>query len=469
MKVTVDEVARRLEKAGLACGGQRVLVGVSGGLDSVVLLDLLVEAGALFGIQLEVAHFDHGLRGNESTQDAQFVRELAATRGLPFHCGVLDAGETSAAKSESTEMRSRRLRHRFFADKALERDIRTIALGHHLDDQLETVFLRLFRGEGSSLGGMQAMGSSPANPDVRLFRPLLGLKRNEIAEWAARRGLVFREDQSNQNESFTRNRIRRQLIPLIRKEFGSHVLDGILRSSDISGATADWADREARKWLEKESGLDFGALPVALQRSVIRMQLLELKIETTFRRIEWLRRNVGQTLSTGQERALFRTENGRVQVAPRLPDLGMDISSCQVELTDEIQALDWGGVALGLRRVVGGQDFVEPPLDRIPGLERFDAEAVGQYVTLRHWRAGDRFQPIGMESPVKLQDLFVSAKIPAAQRRRLIIAEAEGRGIFWVEGLRIAEGFKLQSTSVRYLEWRWERRDAFLAAAHSTC
>lgn len=465
----VAKVSQQLEVAGLARIGQRLLVSVSGGLDSVVLLDLLAEAGGAFGIPLEVAHFDHGFRGSASTEDAKFVRELTAARGLPFHLGVLGAKETPEPQSESTEMRGRRWRHKFFAEKAQELGIQTVALGHHLDDQLETVFLRLFRGEGSSISGMQTIAPSPASSGVRLFRPLLGLKRTELAEWAVQRGLVFREDQSNQDESFTRNRIRRKLMPLILREFGESAMDGIFRASEISSAIVDWADLEGRKWLKNESTSDFDGLPLALQRSVIRIQLLALKIETTFPRIEWLRLNVGQTLSTGRDSRIQRTVEGRVLVTPSPPELVMDASSFRFEVIDGMQARNWGGVSIDLQRVGCDQGSGMPPLGRIPGLERFDAEAVGEFVTLRHWRAGDRFQPIGMKSPVKLQDLFGSAKIPAVRRRQLVVAESDERGIFWVEGLRIAVGFKLQSTSVRYLEWRWKRRDAFLAAATRTC
>jgi tRNA(Ile)-lysidine synthetase-like protein len=127
--------------------------------------------------------------------------------------------------------------------------------------------------------------------------------------------------------------------------------------------------------------------------------------------------------------------------------------------------LQWSGVTIDFRRKPLRRGNTGLSVRGTKNRERFDADAIGDVVTLRHWRAGDRFQPIGMKSPVKLQDLFVSAKIPATQRRRLVVAEADGRGIFWVEGLRIAEAFKLQSTSARYLEWRWKRPDAFLAAA----
>lgn len=469
MNPLVAEVASQLKTAGLAVMGQRILVGVSGGLDSIVLLDLLTLAGAASGIQLEVAHFNHGFRGSSSTADAEFVRVAALDRKLPFHLGTLAIEETDEFKSESVEMIGRRHRHKFLAARAQELGIRTIALGHHAGDQVETVFMRLFRGEGSSLGGMQLIGHSPASPRVRLFRPMLGLKREQLAAWALHRGIAFREDESNQDESFTRNRIRRKLLPLIIREFGSDALDGILRASGISGAMTDWADMEARKWLKGFSKPDFEELPIALQRGVIRIQLLDLKVETTFPRIEWLRLNAGEILSIGPETRIRRSADGLVESAPLPEELVMDTSSLRLAVVDGGQSQVFGGVSIDLRLVGAGGDGGGPPLGRTPGIERFDADAVGKFVTLRHWRAGDRFQPIGMKSPVKLQDLFVSAKIPATRRRQLVVAEADGRGIFWVEGMRIAEGFKLQSTSVRYLEWRWERRDAFLAAAHSTC
>ncbi len=469
MSSLVAEVAQKLKVAGLAVMGQRVLVGVSGGLDSIVLLDLLSEAGFTNGIQLEVAHFNHGFRGSASTADAEFVRAAALDRKLPFHLGTLSIEETGELESESMEMAGRRYRHKFLAERAQELGIQTIALGHHAGDQVETVFLRLFRGEGSSLGGMKLMGPSPASSRVRLFRPMLGLKREQLAAWALHRGLAFREDLSNQDESFIRNRIRRSLLPLIIREFGIDALDGILRASGISGAMADWTEMEARKWLKGSFRPAFEELPIALQRGVIRIQLLDLKVETTFPRIEWLRLNAGEILSIGPETRIRRTAGGLVQSAPIPKKMVMDTSSLRLALVDGGQSQIFGGVSIDLRLVGAAGDGGRPSLGRTPGIEQFDADAVGEFVTLRHWRAGDRFQPIGMKSSVKLQDLFVSAKIPATQRRQLVVAEADGRGIFWVEGLRIAEGFKLQSPSVRYLEWRWERRDAFLAAAHSTC
>ncbi len=467
MKSLVDEVGRILGEVVLIGSGERILLGVSGGLDSVVLLDLMLRLDPMIRLRIEVAHFNHGFRGRASDEDEEFVRELADAKGLSFHLGKLHPDDSK--RPESLEMKARRCRHKFLADKASEIGAQHVALGHHADDQVETIFLRLFRGEGSSLGGIQFVAPSPANPRVRIIRPLLGLRRKELSDWAKEKALDFREDQTNHDETILRNRIRRKLVPIVVKEFGAGAFDGILRTAEISGAIADWAEAEARDWLSEHARGCFDSLPVPLQRSVVRAQVMDLKIDATFPRIVWLRKNAEGFLSLGLDVRIKRNLSGFVEVSKSPEPLAMNMSSLRFDLLDGPQSRDWAGVSIRLRRGSFKSGKERIPSRRAGGFERFDADAIGDLVTLRHWRAGDRFQPIGMKSPVKLQDLFVDAKIPAAHRRRLVVAEAEGRGIFWVEGLRIAEGFKLQSTSVRYLEWRWERGDAFLAAEHRTC
>ncbi len=461
MQSPADEVRHVLTDTRLLTPTSRVLVGVSGGLDSVVLLNLMLEWAATGGATVEVAHFNHGLRGKESDKDERFVRELARVHRVSCHVGKMRDREGAAG--ESLEMTARRERHRFLAGTALANGFHHVVLGHHADDQLETVFLRLFRGEGASLGGMGFSSPSPANARVTIIRPLLGLRRHVLEEWARARRIKFREDASNRDEAFLRNRIRRKLIPLIGREFKEPALAGILRAAAVCGAESAWAEAEARAWLKNPSRSLFSGLPVALQRRLIRAQLIDLDIEATYPRIEWLRENVGKLLSVAPDAGIRRSAAGLIERSrpARLP--AHNPAELALELTDRPATVNWAGISIDHRRAALRKS--SSPLGKTLGRERFDADAVGDFVTLRHWRPGDRFRPIGMQSPVKLQDLLVSAKIPAAQRRQLVVAEADGRGIFWVEGLRIAEGFKLQSTSARYLEWRWKRPDAFLAAA----
>ena len=238
MKSLVDEVGRILGEVVLIGSGERILLGVSGGLDSVVLLDLMLRLDPMIRLRIEVAHFNHGFRGRASDEDEEFVRELADAKGLSFHLGNLHPDDSK--RSESLEMKARRCRHKFLADKAFEIGAQHVALGHHADDQVETIFLRLFRGEGSSLGGIQVVAPSPANPRVRIIRPLLGLRRKELSDWAKEKALDFREDQTNHDETILRNRIRRKLVPIVVKEFGAGAFDGILRTAEISGSSSSW-------------------------------------------------------------------------------------------------------------------------------------------------------------------------------------------------------------------------------------
>lgn len=467
MIVLKDEVLRVVTQALHGDGNRTVLVGVSGGLDSVVLLHLMTSFAPSLGVNVEVAHFNHGLRGAESDADETFVRRLAKRWGLAVHLGrmVVDG----ASPGESVEMAARRLRHKFLSEKAIERGIGHVVLGHHADDQLETIFLRLFRGEGSSFGGIRAVAPSPADRRITLIRPLLRIRRDKLEAWAKEHSLNFRTDSSNADEKHLRNRVRHRLIPLIMRQFGPSALDGVLRSTEVTGVEGDWIESQAQEWLKNPQSRPFAVLPTALQRRIIRAQLIDLDVETSFPRIEWLRENCGRSLSVGASLSLTLESSGILRRAEEAVSLRMNPDEKQVRVTGSPRELDWSGVTIQLRRKLVPKDRRRLKVGQEPGRECFDADAIGGLITIRHWRSGDRFQPIGMKSAAKLQDLFVSAKIPAKARRQLVVAEAAGKGIFWVEGLRIAEGFKLQSTSVRYLEWRWNRRDAFLAAVAGTC
>jgi tRNA(Ile)-lysidine synthase len=190
-----------------------VLVAVSGGLDSMVLLHLLAGLAPDHGWRLAVAHFNHRLRGRSSDADERLVRKAADTLGLPFISDAADVRKYASAHKLSIEMAARQLRHGFLARVARKRGIRTIALAHHADDQVELFFLRLLRGAGGEgLAGMKWKNPSPRHPGIQLVRPLLDCTKSELAAWARRERIPFREDASNASLKFQRNRIRHELL-----------------------------------------------------------------------------------------------------------------------------------------------------------------------------------------------------------------------------------------------------------------
>jgi tRNA(Ile)-lysidine synthase len=518
---------------------QRILVAVSGGVDSMVLLYVLHELARKHKWRVTVAHFNHRLRGRSSEADERLVRRTAERLKLPVVVGAADVREMARAQRLSLEMAARKLRHDFLARTARRRHIPTVALAHHADDQLELFFLRLLRGSGGEgLAGMKWRNSSPSDAAVQLVRPLLDQPKTVFCDYAAEQRIRYREDASNALLDFQRNRIRHELLPLLRKNYQPALDRTIARAMDLVGAEAEFAAGAAEEWLRwlgspkaevrkpkeggrtkteevraslrrllrgeegGQEGLLFDDLPLAVQRRCVQMQLLRLGIEPDYELVEQLRvaaeRSVSLGLKTPESRARTCVGRGidRVFLSLSLSPLGGErVPSLAGEQKargrDETAVLGyavrdrWGRVRL---QAAALEEFSfssaevhlegragETEFDRVriwwrvdsrkgvaqtrTGVrqESFDADRVGSLVRLRHWQPGDRFQPIGMACSVKLQDFLTNQKVPRDRRRQLLVAATAEGEVFWVEGTRISERFKLTRQTIRRLQWRWER------------
>lgn len=475
--------------------GQAVLVAVSGGLDSMVLLYALRQLADRHAWQLTVAHFNHRLRGRSSDADERLVRRTAAALKLPFIAGRADVKPFARKAKLSVEMAARKLRHEFLARTAKERNIRVVAVAHHADDQVELFFLRLLRGAGGEgLAGMKRSSPSPVNPKIVLVRPLLDAAKEELRQFASENKTRFREDATNVSTDFLRNRIRNELLPLLRNRYQPALNRAVLRLIDIIGAESEFAGEAARRWLGsggekkyaheypgggrysrravKRAGMrggqrtarpalpaksgevrSFKDLPVALGRKILQRQLIELGVPATFELIEQLRAMPERRVSIGAGLVLVRGAAGRLALEAKSSDL-FKSDRLAVRLSARAGEVIFDGTRLNWQfKDAKGVH----PFRRREGCEYFDADRVGDRIILRHWQSGDRFQPIGMKSAVKLQDLFTNAKIPRSRRRQLIVAMARSGEIFWVEGLRISENFKLTLRSRRCLVWNWRQ------------
>jgi tRNA(Ile)-lysidine synthase len=500
----VSSLRKRVESAvtshHLFGPGQKILVAVSGGLDSMVLLDVLHRLSVKPRWGLTVAHFNHRLRGRGSDADERLVRTTARKFGLPFVSGSAKVKSFARVGRISLEMAGRKLRHEFLSRAAERLGIRTIALAHHADDQLELFFLRLLRGSGGEgLSGMRWRNRSPANPAIDLVRPLLDTTKRELREYAAATDVAFREDASNACLDIARNRVRRELLPLLRKRYQPAIDKTVLRAINLVAAESEYVTMAAREWLARLSkgagqAQSFDDLPVALQRRSLQLQLLELGVAPEFELIEKLRCGAGVPVTLQQEERPEADGQSGVSRRKGIPRLRQ---GPKVRRSDFLDALDErmasfralrdergivslrkasklefqpGSLDLHLAEGKGEVTFdgvkflwsvtTEKPTRpaRTPGrAEMFDADKVGPKVVLRHWRPGDRFQPIGMGKSIKLQDFFTNEKIPRARRHELIIAETVQGEVFWVEDLRIAERFKLTGRTIRRLKWQWKR------------
>src|SRR5688572_5696907 len=238
-----SEVERRIVEHRLLEAGERVLMGVSGGVDSVVLAEVL----RIGKFELVVGHFNHCLRGAESDGDEEFVRELARRWKVEFVAGRGDVRKFAEEHGVSIEMAARELRHGFLQETAGRMGMGKIALGHHADDQVETFWMRLLRGDvGPGLAGMRWKRS--AGKGIWMVRPLLGVSKATLMEYARKEGIKHREDSSNASVEILRNRLRLELMVRL-KAFQPKLREVTLRTAEVLRAEKDFLEGEARKWL----------------------------------------------------------------------------------------------------------------------------------------------------------------------------------------------------------------------------
>lgn len=437
--------------------GERLVVAVSGGVDSMVLLHLLKESAPRLGWMLSVAHFNHQLRGRASDADERLVRATARRLRLAFDVGHRDVRQHAKRTGVSLEMAARQLRHAFLARCAKRRQASVIALAQHGDDQVELFLLRLMRGAGGSgLSGMKRLGASPVAKQLTLFRPLLDVSKAQLLEFARKNQIKFREDASNALPEFDRNWVRLQLLPQMQSRYPGAART-MRRSMQLVQADAEFIGTIAREWLTGARKVEFTALHEAVQRRVVHEQLIALGAEPDFESVEWLRSNLRLPLTLDPAFVVVLQASGRLERS--LSEYG-DFSGKTLSFRVPIGTgrargeLVFAGVVLKWRVFRRVKRLF--PLGR-PGVEWFDAERIGPEIRLGHWQAGDRFQPIGMQAPTKLQDWFTNRKVAAMRRRQLMLAKTEQGTIFWVEGERIGEAAKIGSDTQWVLEWSWKR------------
>ncbi len=444
--------------------GQAILIAVSGGLDSMVLLHILHRLSPRNRWRLSVAHLNHRLRGRTSDADERLVRSTCKKLKLPIFVQRMDVRRLGKEQKLSVEMAARKARHAFLAGVAVRKRIPTIALAHHADDQVELFFIRLLRGAGGEgLAGMKRRSPSPVAREIEIIRPFLAEPKSALQKYALENKIPFREDATNAMPDFLRNRIRIELLPLLRRGYQPALSRNVLRLMEIIGAESELTGQMAEEWLSsarrkrKKPHDPFSQLPLAVQRRCLQLQLLAQNVSPTFDLVEKLRLKplepVSVESSDSGSKSILRDFDGFLHLQYFTP-IQFNAKSRQVTLTEAAGQATFNGVSIGWR-LQARPGLPLPP--RKSGTEYFDADRVGLGIVLRHWRKGDRFQPIGMPTAVKLQDLFVNQKVPRALRHNLLVAETAKGGIFWVEGMRISERFQLTKSTKRRLQWRWHR------------
>jgi tRNA(Ile)-lysidine synthase len=443
--------------------GDRVGVAVSGGADSVALLRLMLELQDELGIVLSVVHLNHQLRGAESNEDESFVCKLAAAHDLEFVCESHDVHDHAQHKKLSLETAAREVRYDFFR-RVLDSQLNRVVTAHTLEDQAETLLLKLARGAGTrGLAGiypklaisnrpsviMNNEQERPRHDGVSIVRPLLGTERSQLRKYLAEIGQGWREDATNQDLRHMRNRIRHQVLPVLAKVVNPSLCNVLSETAEIARAEEEyWAAEVLRvlpqiwRWHERGGTINSSALyhlPLALQRRVLRAAAESLRLSLEFRHVDeildlgsegncaalpeaWLaelRGGVIEFSRSSMEIAGYEYElpvPGKVNI----PEIGIEIEAllCSGEQKNQKYA----------------------PEHLVP------ATFVQRRLVIRNWRAGERFWPAHTREPKKIKELLQDKHV-TGERKRLWPVVASGEEIIWLRGFGVRRDFQASGGS----------------------
>ena len=430
----LDRVLTAISRYNMLASGDRVAVAVSGGPDSVCLFHVLLELSPALGVTVSaVAHLNHKLRGEASDRDEEFVAEMAARAGVPFRHDRVDVSQAGG----NLEQAARRARQAFFARLIKDGVANRVATGHTSDDQAETVLFRLLRGSG--LAGLS--GILPVTREG-IVRPLLEVTKADVTEFLRARGLGWREDATNQDARFARNRIRHELLPQLAREWNPRVSESFAHLADLAREEEEWWQGEISRLanemlIQVQGGIEIdatrlAALPKAVARRLVRKactakqsfspafdqieRILELaahpkgsgKLElpglVVIRSFDWLR-------FTPPSRGL-RPEPIHPKVPGRYPWPGGDAQVC-------FEIVEGSRAPTGCASLKLSEGRLPAPLE------------------LRSWSVGDHYRPAGHSRDQKIKELFQEARIPSWRRQFWPIV-ASGSKILWVRGFGAA-------------------------------
>lgn len=475
-----EDVCRQLERRVMSFarsnelisrGDRNLVVGVSGGPDSVCLLHVLNRIKEKLGISLHSAHLDHGLRGRESDADRAYVVELCERLGVPATVEKADLSY-SRRRHSPLEETAREARYSFFVRTAATIGCETVAVGHTADDHVETVLLHLLRGAGTrGLSGLAPAVSwrrEGKEAGLRVIRPLLEISRAETVAYCQALELRPRQDASNQSLDLLRNRVRLELLPQLRR-YNPAVNSALARTARIARDEVEaldiWASEVWPQIARAEKGaltLDrrrISACPAGLQRHLLLKAMAEVlgdrrDIESSH--IETLMGSLalpaGSTLNLLDGLTAHVTHEHVVLGA--LPPSPFPAMGCEYELTVPGETLvpGWSIVAEVMDR-----DEIQPlalPADGDSAI--FDFAVTGPKLTLRSRRDGDRFRPLGMDHDKKIQDFMVDSHIPRHWRDTLPLV-CSPHQVIWVAGFRISDLARVTEDTSRALLLRFRR------------
>lgn len=457
--IMIKKIGHTIRKYHLLQKGDTVVVALSGGADSCALLWCLVRLSDEYGLKLVAAHFNHGLRQEQSDGDEVFCRSLAQKFGVDFLTQkMLDP---SIPKGVSPEDYFRRERYRFLDRVAADCKANKIALGHHMQDQAETVLLNILRGSG--LDGLK--GFLPMR-DAKYIRPLIGVTRQDIIVTLNEAGIDFREDSTNSSYAYLRNRLRGELIPLLQTKYNPRIEENLARMAEIVRRDDDWISgyvdsilTSPRIQYEKNevsfSAEYFKSLHEALGFRLVKALLEGLSPE-------------GRGFSSSHIQAVvdlvINSPSGKIITLPYCLRAQKEYDRVVLHSNIQARTMDYeypltvpGMIDLKERKITLSAIRGEPKDIDFNRVDRvyFDEDKITEPLLVRNRRRGDWFEPLGTNGSQKIKKLFIDRKVPGKERESIALV-ADKNSVIWIENMHISERVKVthETKNVLILEIR---------------
>lgn len=416
----------------------KLLIGVSGGVDSIVLCDLCAKAGFSFGI----AHANFTLRGSESDEDESFVRKFATAYNAPLHVNRFDTESYASERSQSIQVAARELRYTWFRE-LLNLSYDYILTAHHADDNIETVLMNFFRGTGIS--GLRGMLPSKE----RLLRPLLPFSKAEITTYAQQHGLSWREDSSNASEKYSRNYFRHTLIPAVKKiypEVEQNLLSNIRRFNDIDLLYQQAIAAHRKKLVTVKGNETF--MPVLMLKNTVPLQTVLYEIIRLFQFSSHQVNDVIRLLDAEQASFVQSSTHRIIRNRNWLiisPLHTTETAHVIIEQSDRKVHFESGTLELKLKQV-GHHEIPSTPT-----VACLDSSRLVFPLILRKWKAGDYFYPLGLGKKKKVSRFLIDQKMSPTDKQKVWVLESDKR-ICWLVNLRIDDRFKIAEHTRELLE-----------------
>ncbi len=432
-----------------------IVVAVSGGMDSVTLLDILYYLSTKYNFKLTVAHFNHKIRSN-SDEDEEFVRRLAESYGLEFSYSSGKVKEYARKNGMSIEVAARNLRYNFFekTSRTIKADL--LATAHNSDDNIETFFINLLRGGGlTGLSGIPEIRQLVKN--VRIIRPLLSFSKYDIKNYTSERKLKWKEDITNTWLEYTRNKVRLELIPFLREKFNPAIADNIMRvTSFLQGADEFISQNIVEFYNIVAENIENQKVVVKIPllnsyNRYIQGELISYLLKKNFE-LEHLNFNQIENILDlkGKETGAISEVNKMVTCYKDRNTLIFTKNLIPIKIEEKIDKLgkiNFGNYTLSLSEIPKKQ----VKFSNEKNVEYFDYDKLPFILTLRNWKEGDTFQPLGMQGNKKVSDFLIDNKVSMFDKNFVVVLTTNS-DIVWVVNHQINEKFKVTENTKRVIK-----------------